>query len=68
MREKRHHATEECTRAAMRLVTAHGSGVGATARHLGRNAQRLSRWTRAAATTPPAACPGNGRGSPAQDA
>ena len=54
--------------AAMRLGTAPGSGVGATARHLGRNAQWLRRWQRAAATTPPAACPGNGRGSPAQDA
>jgi transposase-like protein len=44
MRENRPHNDDEVTRAAMRLVTAHGYGVGETARHLGIHANRLSRW------------------------
>jgi transposase len=51
----------------MRLVTDNGYGVGATARHLGIHANRLSRWNREAETTQHAAFPGNGRVSPAQD-
>jgi transposase len=68
MSEKRHNDDDEFKRDAMRLVTEHGDGVGATARNLGINAHMLSRWKREADTTPHAAFPGNGRVSPAQDA
>ena len=68
MSEKRHNYDDEFTREAIRLVTEHGDGVGETARHLGSTAHRLSRWNREADTQQPAACPGNGRVSLAQDA
>ena len=67
MSEKRHNAGDEFKRAAIRLVTEHGDGVGETARNLGINATMLSRWKREAETTPHAAFPGNGRVAPEQD-
>jgi transposase len=67
MSEKRHNYGDEFKREAIRLVTENGDGVGETARNLGLNANRLSRWKREAETTPHAAFPGTGRVSPAQD-
>lgn len=67
MREKRHNYGAEFKREAIRLVTENGYGVGETARHLGINANMLSRWKREAETTQHAAFPGNGRVSPEQD-
>jgi transposase len=67
MSEKRHNDGDEFKREAIRLVTENGYGVGATARHLGIKANRLSRWKREAETKPHAACPGNGRVSPEPD-
>ena len=67
MSEKRHNYGDEFKREAIRLVTENGYGVGETARNLGINANRLSRWKREAETTQQAAFPGTGRVSPAQD-
>jgi transposase len=50
MSEKRHNYGDEFTREAIRLVTDNGYGVGETARHLGINANMLSRWKREAET------------------
>lgn len=55
--EKRRHATAEGTRAAMRLRTAQGAGVAATARPLGRHVQRGGR----AAPARPPVCRGAAR-------
>lgn len=67
MSERRRNSTDEFKREAIRLVTENGYGVGETARHLGINANMLSRWKREAETTQHAAFPGNGRVSPEQD-
>ena len=44
MSEKRRQYTEECTQAAVRLVTDQGYGVTEAARTLGSNAKMLGRW------------------------
>jgi transposase len=48
MTEKRRVYTAEFKREAVRLVTDHGYGVTAAARHLGSNVKRLGRWKRQA--------------------
>jgi transposase-like protein len=68
MAEKRRPAGDACTREAVRLGTEQGYGVSETARHLGIPAQRLGHWQREVAAQPRAACPGNGRVSPAPEA
>jgi transposase-like protein len=60
--------TEECTRAAVRLVTEPGDGVAAAARHLGLHARRRGRWKRDGEQTMPGALPGHGRGALEQEA
>ena len=49
MTEQRRVYTAEFTREAVRLVTAHGSGVTEAARNLGIHGKRLGRWQRPAA-------------------
>ena len=63
MTDKRHIDTEEFTREAVRLVTEQGYGVAEAARHLGRHARMLGRWTRAVEPTMNGALPGKGWGS-----
>ena len=60
MREKRRQYTEECTQAAVRLVTDQGYGVTEAARTLGSNAKRLGRWTRQAEWHTTGSMGGNG--------
>jgi hypothetical protein len=60
MTDTRPIETAAGTRAAVRLVTAQGSGVAEAARHLGRQAGRLGRWRRAG--EPPMNGAGAGKG------
>ena len=68
MAAKRRNDGDACKRAAVRLVTAQGYGVAATARHLGINTHRLGRWKRELAAKQHAAFPGHGPGSPETEA
>jgi transposase len=67
MTDKRRIYTEECKREAVRLVTDQGDGVAEAARHLGRKARMLGRWTREVEPTMNGAFPGHGRGSRDQE-
>jgi transposase len=63
MTDKRHIYTEECKRAAVRLVTEQGYGVAEAARNLGRNASMRGRWQREVEQPMNGAMLGPGRGS-----
>jgi transposase len=67
MTEKRKTYTAEFKCEAVRLVTAHGYGVGEAARNLGLNANMLQRWKRELAVRENGAFPGKGRLSPDQE-
>ena len=61
MIEKRQTYTAEFTCEAVRLVTAHGYGVGEAARNVGLNAHMLQRWKRELAARENGVFPGKGR-------
>ena len=65
--EKRQTYTAEFKREAVRLVLAHGDAITEAARHLGINATRLGRWTRAFEAQENGVLPGKGRVSPDQE-
>ena len=67
MTEQRQTYTAEFKCEAVRLVTAHGYGVGEAARNLGLNATMLQRWKRELAARETGVFPGKGRLSPDQE-
>jgi len=67
MPDKRRAYTAEFKRDAIHLVTEQGYTVAEAARNLGLNPHMLQRWKRELVEHEPAAFPGNGRVSPAQE-
>jgi transposase len=67
MSDKRRNYDDEFKRAAIRLVTVNGHGVSETARHLGINANRLSRWKREDEVKQNPTFAGNGRSAEEHD-
>jgi len=67
MAEKRRNYDDEFKRAAIRLVTVNRHGVSESPRHLGINANRLSRWKHEDEAKQNPTFAGNGRPAEAHD-